>query len=564
MSSSTTERRLRGVPVAPGVARGRLCFLQAAFSSQVGFARFSASEAERLIEALSWLTERLKRLAADVAVQLGAEAGEIFWAQHMLLEDPALREALLDHVKGKALSAEQAVVREFERCRRNLARSPCGSLRERAVDFAELKQALLDRLRHRTPRLCCSDRATCPMGVCQLHHAHIVVAVELTPVLAVEADPQTVGFLVERSARNSHAAILARALNLPTVSGIESLFDAVPLEAECLIDGDTGELIVHPCRETVHAYELLRESTTPRVPMAEPVPVLQVMATIDQPINLSEAVAARADGVGLTRTEMVALAKGGLPGEVEQEAQYREIVEAMSGKPAYVRLWDLGCDKAPLAVGLGLDTSLHGCRGARYLLKRPELLRTQARALARASQCHPIHVVYPMVSDPQQYTAVRDLFQQAIVDLPEARLYHGIMFEIPSACLQARELFDIIDFGCIGTNDLIQYLFAIDRGDESADYERLFDSPILWRLIADLVRAAEMVGKPLSICGELAGEPRYTQRLLDVGIKVLSATPRRIASVRRAAGGVAPSKPRLESFLLSPIEPKQSPEEDHC
>nr|MBS0019295.1 phosphoenolpyruvate--protein phosphotransferase [Gammaproteobacteria bacterium] len=541
MSSNATEIRLRGIPVAPGIARGRVCFLQPAFSSQAGSAQCLVSESERLTEALSWLIERLQRLAADVTVQLGAEAGEIFWAQQMILEDPALREALLDHVECKALPAEQAVAREFERCRRKLARSPWASLRERAADFGELERALLDRLRHRTPRLRCSDRANCTMGGCPLHHDHILVAEELTPALAVEADPQTVGFLVERSARNSHAAILARALNLPTVSGIKGLFDAVPLEAECVIDGGTGELIVHPCPATVHAYELLRASSTLCVQMTEPVPALQVMATIDRPINVREAVAAGADGIGLTRTEMVALAKGGLPGEVEQEAQYREIVEAMSGKPAYVRLWDLGCDKAPVAISLGLDTSLHGCRGARYLLRQPELLRTQARALARASQAHPIHVVYPMVSDPQQYTALRSLFQHAIADLPEARLYHGIMFEIPSACLQARELFDIIDFGCIGTNDLIQYLFAIDRADETADFERLFDSPVLWRLIAGLVRAAEAVGKPLSICGELAGEPRYTQRILDAGIKALSATPRRIAGVRRAAGGIAPS-----------------------
>jgi phosphoenolpyruvate-protein kinase (PTS system EI component) len=540
VSAIAAERRLKGVPVAPGVAWGRVCFLQPAFSPDVGLPQ-PTSESERLTEALCWLTQRLKRLAADVAVQLGAEAGEIFWAQHLILEDPALRDTLLEQVERKGLTAEQAVDCEFEHYRRQLNRSPFDSLRERAADFAELKRTLLDRLRYRMPRLRCGDRASCAMGVCQLHNDHILVAEELTPALAVEADPQTVGFLVERGARNSHAAILVRALNLPTVSGIKGLIQTLPLEAECLIDGDTGDLIVHPCRDTVHAYELVRE-TAFSVPVAEPVPALRVMATIDRPVNLREAVAAGADGIGLTRTEMVALAKGGLPGELEQATQYREIAEAMAGKPVYVRLWDLGCDKAPLAVSLGLETNLQGCRGARYLLKRPELVRSQARALARASQCHPIHVVYPMVCDPLQYTALRSLFQQAIADLPEARLCHGIMFEIPSACLQAGELFDIVDFGCIGTNDLVQYLFAVDRGDETADFERLFDSPMLWRLIADLVTAAERVGKPLSICGELAGEPRYTQRILDAGIKTLSTTPRRIASVRRAARYGAPNK----------------------
>lgn len=555
MRSIRAERRLKGVPVAPGVARGRVCFLEPAVLPCINSTPTPASESKRLTEALSWLTERLKRLTADVTVQLGAEAGEIFWAQHLILEDPALREALLGHVERQGLTAEQAVECEFERYRLNLIRSTFESLRERAVDFAELKRSLLDRLRHRTRHVRCSAQTNCAMGVCHLHQEHILVAEELTPSLAVEADPQTVGFLVERGARNSHAAILVRALNIPTVSGIKGLLDTVPLEAECLIDGDTGEFIVHPRRATVQAYELIRQSTGVAVPVSDPVSALSVMATVDRPVNLREAVAAGADGIGLTRTEMVALARGGLPGELEQEAQYREIAEAMLGKPVYVRLWDLGCDKAPLAVSLGLEANLQGCRGARYLLKCPDLLRIQARALARASQWHPIHVVYPMVCDPQQYTALRTRFQHAIADLPQAHIYHGIMFEIPSACLQARELFDVIDFGCIGTNDLVQYLFAVDRGDENTDFEEFFDSPVLWRLMADLAKAADMVDKPLSICGELAGEPRYTQRILDVGIKALSTTPRRIAGVRRAA---------CSNSASSPIQAKQRAEKDHC
>ncbi len=543
MSPIATEKRLRGIPLAPGVARGRACFLQSALVHSGDSARPPVRESERLTEAISWLIERLKRLAADVTVQLGADAGEIFWAQQMFLEDPALQGALLEHIERRALDAEQAVECEFERCRRHLKRSPVAALRERAADFAELKRTLLSRLGRRTVRLYCGEHATCPLGTCQLRHDHVLIAEELTPALAVEAAAQTVGFLVERGAPNSHAAILARALNLPAVSGIKGLFEAVPLQAECLIDGDSGELIVYPCADTLRAYATVWGNCASSVPVAEPVPVLRVMATIDRLDNLREAVAARADGIGLTRTEMVALANGGLPGELEQHAQYHEIAEVMAGKPVYVRLWDLGCDKAPLGLGVDLETLSSGCRGARYLLKHPELVRTQARALARAAQGHSIHVVYPMVAEPQQYSALRKLFQQATADLPETGLRHGVMFEVPSACLQAREFFDMVDFGCIGTNDLVQYLFAVDRGDVSVDFDRLFNSSLLWQVIADLVRAAESAGKPLSICGELAGDPRYTRRIVEVGIKALSVTPRRIASVRRAAHYRSSSNP---------------------
>lgn len=543
MSPIATEKRLRGIPVAPGVARGRACFLQSALVHSSGSARPPVSESERLTEAISWLIERLKRLAADVTVQLGADVGEIFWAQRMFLEDAALQGALLEQIERRALDAEQAVEYEFERCRRHLKRSPVAALRERAADFAELKRTLLNRLSCRTVRLHCGERATCPLGICQLRHDHVLIAEELTPALAVEAAAETVGFLVERGAPNSHAAILARALNRPAVSGIKGLLEAVPLQAECLIDGDSGELIVHPGAETLRAYVTVRGDRAASVPVAEPVPVLRVMATIDRLDNLREAVAARADGIGLTRTEMVALATGGLPGELEQHAQYHELAEVMAGKPVYVRLWDLGCDKAPLGSGVDSETLSSGCRGARYLLKHPELVRTQARALARTAQGYSIHVVYPMVADPQQYSALRKLFQHAIADLPEPGLRHGVMFEVPSACLQAREFFDMVDFGCIGSNDLVQYLFAVDRGDVSVEFDRLFNSPLLWRVIADLVRAAESAGKPLSMCGELAGDPRYTRRIVEVGIKAVSVTPRRIASVRRAADGRSSSSP---------------------
>ena len=525
---------MRGVSLAPGIAIGRACFLQ--LEAPCFFDRVlpEYSEAARLIKALALLVERLAQLAQNANAQLGSQVGDIFLAHRLIIEDQSLQQFLLDLVERDGLGAEQAVEKAFSQYQRELQACSAEHLRERAADLDELKTALLVYLRQQHFSRRCKDRR-CSIDVCHLQHDHILIAKELTPALAVEVDAHTVGFLVERGARNSHAAILARALNLPTLSGFKDLFRTVPLDAECLIDGDAGELILNPERDTLRAYRRTLASIPPSFPVADPVPGVTVMATIDRLANVAEAVAAKAEGIGLTRTEMVAMAKGGLPSESEQEVQYREIVEALAGKPVYIRLWDLGCDKTPLSAGPRAVPPTEGCRGARLLLRRPELLRTQARALVRASHHQPIRVVYPMVTDTEQYQQLRALFQKAVADLPEGALYHGIMFEVPSACLQANELFDLVDFGCIGSNDLTQYLFAADRAEESDDFERLFDHPLLWRAIDGLVRAAEAANKPLSMCGELASNPRFTRRILDAGVSTLSASPRRIASVRHAA-----------------------------
>jgi len=169
------------------------------------------------------------------------------------------------------------------------------------------------------------------------------------------------------------------------------------------------------------------------------------------------------------------------------------------------------------------------------LLAHPELLREQARALATCSLHRPIHVVYPMIVDPEQFRRLRTLFEAAVADMSRGALFHGPMFEVPAACLQAEELLADADFGCIGTNDLAQYLLACDRTDASVQEQGLLESPALWRLIEHMARTAEGTGKPLSICGELAGNPQYTRRIIDAGIKAVSTSPRRIAPVREAA-----------------------------
>jgi phosphotransferase system enzyme I (PtsI) len=248
-------------------------------------------------------------------------------------------------------------------------------------------------------------------------------------------------------------------------------------------------------------------------------------------------VAARAEGIGLYRTEMELLVEGRLLSETEQAARYTDVVRAMAGKPVYIRLLDFGADKAATCLDLSPQGDFRpGLRGAELLLACPELLHTQARALARASRHGPIHVIYPMIVGVNQFRELRVRFDEAVANLQPSGLRHGVLFEVPSACLEAQRILGLADFGCIGTNDLIQYLFAADRTNGVLSSDTCLETEsVLWRIIQGLSRAAKAAGKPMAICGELAGNPDLTRRVIQAGISAVSTSPSRIADVRRAA-----------------------------
>jgi phosphotransferase system enzyme I (PtsI) len=208
----------------------------------------------------------------------------------------------------------------------------------------------------------------------------------------------------------------------------------------------------------------------------------------------------------------------------------------MGGRPVHFRLLDVGGDKpSPLFDTAGEANPQLGRRGARYLLARPDLLETQARALARASARGPVRIMYPMVVEAGQLAELRRRVERAVDALPRGRLLHGAMFEVPSACLDAPAILEISDFASIGSNDLIQYLFAVDRNNERVAYDYFPDRQVFWRVVEDLVAAARQAGKPLSLCGELAAEPRYVPRLIETGLGSVSVSVRHIPLVRRAA-----------------------------
>jgi phosphoenolpyruvate-protein kinase (PTS system EI component) len=288
-----------------------------------------------------------------------------------------------------------------------------------------------------------------------------------------------------------------------------------------------------------HARIIITEELTPSVALELDTSEVVGIVTARGGITSHAAIlarAAKAEGIGLYRTELEFTAAGRLLSEDEQLDRYGAVVKAMDGHAVYFRLLDIGGDKpSPLFDFPCEENPSLGLRGARFLLARPDLLRAQARALARLSALRPVHVMYPMIVDLDQYRRLRQLFDEVTADVPRGRIYHGVMFEIPSACLQAREILEEVDFASVGTNDLVQYLFAVDRNNEAVAGDYSPDRPVFWRLLEDLARAAADAAKPLSICGEMAASPAYTHRLMELGIQTLSVSARHIPVVRRAA-----------------------------
>jgi phosphotransferase system enzyme I (PtsI) len=529
------EKRVRGLPLSGGCTVARVCMFNEDRHSNLPIYHVDGEglkrEQARADRAIEIAGKRLDEVRERVRSELGPAEAEIFVAQHMILNDPAVREKIHAVLRDGRFNAETAIARALDEYEARLLQLDSEYLRERATDIGEIKRRLLDVLRNMQPKLQC-DEAHCQKG-----RNRIVVAEEMTPSLTVDLDTRhTMGFVTERGGVESHAAILARALGIPAVSGVKGLRDMVSCGMEILLNGTTGEVVLWPGEATVREARAVAHDHMRMPQVVGPVPGLCVMANVGFEADMDDAVAMQAEGVGLYRTEIDVMVAGRLEEEDALLERYRSACRKMGDAPVCFRVFDAGSDKPlPQTDTPREENPALGWRGARLLLGHAELFRPQARAFARLSREHEVHLLYPMIVDVAQFLAVKDLFASLTADLPAGRIRHGVMIEVPSACLQARDLLARADFGSIGTNDLTQYLFAVDRNNEHVSYDFRPDHPVMWELMASVARAAREAGKPLSVCGELAADPRLTGRLLGAGIDTVSVNPRSIPAVRAAA-----------------------------
>jgi phosphoenolpyruvate-protein phosphotransferase len=556
----TDTTGLRGLPGAPGVATGRWASVTLTPLPPAGTIQPSDVEAEsaRVRDAADAVARELAALAERVrAAGHGTEA-EIFAAQVEMSRDPALEEGVLEQMTVNGLDAIGAVQAASASIAEMLASLDNELLAARATDVRDVGDRIARSL------------AGIPSEG-TLNEPAIVVADDLSPAMtATLPRDRMLGIVLAGSSVTAHAVILARAYGIPAVVGASDAVAAIRAagpEAILAIDGSTGEIVIEPDAAEAARFAALasmasadrdRDLGEAREPATTTDgTTVALLANIGTPDEAAHAVALGARGVGLFRTEFLFLERTTPPSEDEQVAAYQRVLEAFGHDPVTIRLLDIGGDKPIPYLSLPPeDNPFLGVRALRLAETRPDLFLTQLRACYRAATAGPVKVMAPMVADAGDVTILLDLAAQARAEVvaaghPVGEVGIGVMLEIPAAVLTAEAYLERIAFASLGTNDLLQYTIAADRGNPGV--ERYQDSlhPALLGLVRSAVVAADRAGIELSVCGEMAGDPVAALVLVGLGIRSLSMSAPRLPAVRRAVR--AASSAELEARALASL-----------
>jgi phosphocarrier protein FPr len=494
--------------------------------------RGPAAERARLDEARADARGDISRARARIAERAGDAEAAIFDAHLLLLDDSVL----LDPAHGAiaegqgAAPAWAAAVAAAAEAYRGLDDA---YLRERAADVEDVGGRVLRGLVGMPAQAAAHERG-------------ILVVGDLAPSEAAALDPELVdGLAIAHGGATSHAAILARALGIPAVVGLGGAVLAIPDGTRLVLDGDAGVVEVDPRPEDLAARERDRAEVERRRQRArershQPArsrdgTTIEVAANIGAAGEAAAAVELGADGVGLLRTEFLFLDRDRAPTESEQRAVYAEIAAALDGRPLIVRTLDAGADKPLRFVPQAPeDNPFLGVRGIRFGLARPELLRTQVRAILGAAAGADVRVMFPMVATLAEYRAARGLLEAARAEMGAAPVPVGIMVEVPAVAVAAERFAREVDFFSIGTNDLTQYVMAADRGNQELAGLLAGPVPPVLRLVADIVAGASAHDRWVGVCGELAGDPAAAVLLAGLGVDELSMAAPLVPAVKEA------------------------------
>jgi phosphoenolpyruvate-protein phosphotransferase len=539
-------KRIHGVAASAGVARGPWVVVDRpapVAGAAIGEAAVEAEPA-RLRTATDAAASELRELAASVSAAGHPDEAEIFEAQAAIAEDPALATAADTQIGDRHVDAVGAILSAGQAFADELAALGDELLAARAADVLDVVDRIARRLAGRSAAL--------PT----LAEPAIVVAEDLPPsVTASLPRDRLLGLALEASSPTAHAAILARAYAIPAVVEAHGLVAALAGLAaepsdEIAIDGASGEIVLRPDtatradfdRRAAHASRRheadLGEAELPATTLDGT--SVTLLANVGSPAESAAAVALGAHGVGLFRTEFLFLERPGAPSEAEQLDAYRAVVEAFAPHPVTIRLLDVGGDKPIPYLPIGPEANpFLGVRALRLAPRERSLFVTQLRACYRAAAAGPVKVMAPMVADAGDADLLLELAEEARRGLDAGGLARGdvglgVMLEIPSAILVADSYFGRLSFASLGTNDLLQYALAVDRGNPALERYRDSLHPAVLRLVADAVRAAGEAGIELSVCGEMAADPVAALALVGLGIRSLSMAASSLPAVRRA------------------------------
>jgi phosphotransferase system enzyme I (PtsI) len=543
------ERQIRGIPASPGIVVGQAHLLR----WEVPDVRHRIvpdegipAEIDRFHRALERARERLRQVRARVEASAGPEEAAIFDVQLSILDDEELTKGVEELIRQN-MGAEKAFDVIMLEWRNRFARHAAAMLRERVGDLTDVHIRVLSLLLDLPDR----DPVTLPPG-----SNAILVTHDLTPSLTVQLDRSTIAAIAtDAGTRTAHVAILARSLGLPAVVGLRTATAELRGGERVVLDGGAGMLAINPTDEEIAAYherqreEALAEAALAELAALEAITLdgvsITLRANVDIPEDAEVAARSGAQGVGLMRTEFLVVGRATMPDEDEQYRAYRRVLEAFEGHPVIIRTFDIGGDKLPMGGFPSEPNPFLGWRAIRMCLDQPEMFRTQLRALLRASMHGNLRIMLPLIVTLDEVRAARLLLEEAARELTERGIPHrvdiplGVMIETPAAAVAGDTLTRDVDFFSIGTNDLVQYTLAVDRGNANLAPRYTPLHPAVLRLIQRTVEVAALADIDVAVCGEMASQPLMAFALIGLGVRSLSVAGRAVPLVKRIVRGVS-------------------------
>ena len=537
------EHVLVGSPASPGIVVGPVHLLR----WEVPEVRHALvaddaidTELARFRDAVARAHERLAQVAERVAASAGPEEAAIFDVQRTMLEDAELRDAVEALIRQN-LAAEKAFDLVMLEWRQHFARHAQPMVRERVGDLMDVHIRVLGLLMDLPDH----DPVGLPKGA-----GAILVTHDLTPSLTVQLDREAIAAIAtDAGTRTSHVAILARSLGLPAVVGLRDATSRLHSGDVVVLDGTSGQVMLKPTHAEIQAYrrraqqEAAEEAELASLAAEDAITVdgerITLRANVDLPDEAEAAAHSGADGVGLMRTEFLVVGRATMPDEEEQYRAYARVVAAFAGRPVVIRTFDIGGDKLPVGGFPAEPNPFLGWRAIRMCLDQPELFKVQLRALLRAANHGDVRIMLPLVVSVDEVRAARALLGEASAELTARGIAHpsslplGVMVETPAAAIAADTLAGEVSFLSVGTNDLVQYTLAVDRGNANLATRYTPLHPAVLRLIRRTVEVGAQFSVDVSVCGEMASQTLMAFALVGLGVRTLSVSPRSVPLVKR-------------------------------